>query len=282
VERKVQPKIALLMLTYNHSDCLSKSINDILSQTYKNFTLQIVDDFSEDHSFEIAKAFEILDSRVRVIKNTRNLGMFENFEMNLKGLFNESKFDFFGWLGPDDEWSDTWLENLIQMEAPKDMTGVRQSFVIYDYQSGREIREYSDLPSTNLTFKDSKVLRKGYGELIHGLWDRRTVELIIQDSQLVPFRYLLKLENLFISLLIEKRGFTMVRKPLHTKHKASGSKNRYKQNYFFRNPNRIILVAIRALPGIIRLIKGKQKNHFFILGSFLIDLRVALPKKVKI
>ena len=281
MKSKVQPKVALLMLTYNHSDCLSKSINDILSQTYQNFTLQIVDDFSEDNSFEIAKAFEILDSRVRVMKNTRNLGMFENFEINLKELFNESKFDFFGWLGPDDEWSDTWIETLVQLEAPKIMTGVRQSFVIYNYQSGPEIREYSDLPSTNLSFEDSKVLRKGYGELIHGLWDRRTVELIIQDSKLVPFKFLLKLENLFISLLIEKRGFTMVKKPLHSKNKAAGSKYRYKQNYFFQNPQRIFLVAIMALPGIFRLIKGKKKNQLFILGALLIDLRGALPWKVK-
>jgi glycosyltransferase involved in cell wall biosynthesis len=282
VKEELQPKIVLLMLTFNHSDCLKKSINDILSQTYPNFTLKIVDDCSEDDSFEIAKRFEALDSRVRVFKNTRNLGMFENFESNLLQLFKEDNFDFFGWLGPDDEWSDIWLETLVNLQPPEDKKGLRQSFVTYKYQSDLQIRQYSDISSKDLSFKESKELRKGYGELMHGLWDRRTVESIIQDSHLVPFKYLLKLENLFISLLIEKGGFITVEQPLHTKQKALGSRNRYQQNYFFQNPDRILLTAVKALPGLLQLLKDKKKNFRFVLGSFLIDLRVALPRKVKI
>ena len=281
MKKTVQPKIVLLMLTYNHSDCLKKSINDILIQTYPNFTLKIVDDFSEDDSFEIAKGFEELDSRIRVFKNPCNLGMFENFESNLLQLFKEDDFDFFGWLGPDDEWSNIWLEKLVNLQPPEDKKGLRQSFVTYKYQSNLQIREYSDISSKNLTSKESKELRKGYGELMHGLWDRRTVHSIIQDSHLVPFKYLLKLENLFISLLIEKGGFSTVEQPLHTKQKALGSRYRYQQNYFFQNPDRILLIAVRALPGILKLLKSKKKNRRFIFGSFLIDLRVALPRKVK-
>lgn len=270
------------MLTYNHSDCLEKSISEILSQTYPNFTLKIVDDFSTDDSYEIAKKFEALDSRVHVFRNPRNLGMFENFESNLLSLFEENNFDLFGWLGPDDEWSDKWLESLVNRQPSDDMNGLRQSYVIYNYKSHLEVRKYLDISSVDLSFDDSRELRNGYGELMHGLWDQKTVESIIQDSGLVPFKYLLKLENLFIALLIEKGGFVCVEEPLHTKQKALGSKFRYRQNHFFQNPDRILLVAIKALPGIFRLLKGRKKNFGFILGSFLIDLRVALPRKVKL
>ena len=132
------------MLTYNHSDCLEKSINDILSQKYENFRLRIVDDCSTDDSFGIAKKFEAVDSRVRVFRNPSNLGMFENFESNLLEIFKENDFDFFGWLGPDDEWSDIWLESLVNLQPSDDTRGLRQSFVIYDYQTHRQIREYLD------------------------------------------------------------------------------------------------------------------------------------------
>lgn len=282
MNNQVQPRIALLMLTYNHSDCLEKSISDILAQTYENFTLRIVDDCSDDNSFEIAKMFEAADSRVCVFKNDRNLGMFENFESNLLQLFKESNFEFFGWLGPDDEWSQKWLESLVNLKPSDDTSGLRQSSVIYGYKSHLEIREYSDFSSLDLSFNGSKELRKGYGELMHGLWDRKTVELIIQDSGLIPFKYLLKLENLFISLLIEKGGFASVKETLHKKQKLVGSRYRYKQNYFFQNPDRILLIVARAFPGLIRLLKIRHRNLGFILGSFLIDLRIALPKKVKL
>jgi len=282
VNQARQPKVALLMLTYNHADCLSKSINRILAQTYQNFNLRVVDDYSEDKSFEIAKEFENHDSRVSVSKNTYNLGMFQNFEINLFETFDSTEFDFFGWLGPDDDWSNTWLESLVLMEAPEDRRGVRQSFVTYQYQNSSEIREYSDFSSQKLSFSDSRVLRKGYGELMHGLWDRKTVESIIHDSRIVPFKYLLKLENLFISLLVEKGGFTAINEPLHTKRKAIGSRFRYQESFFFQNPNRILLVAIKAFPGIMKLLISRRKNYMFLLGSFLIDLRIAIPKKVKV
>ncbi len=277
----VHPKIALLMLTYNHSDCLEKSISKILSQTYSNFTLRIVDDFSTDDSYEIAKKFESIDSRVHVFRNPCNLGMFENFESNLLSLFKEDNFDLFGWLGPDDDWSDKWLESLVNRQPCDDMKGLRQSYVIYNYEDHLQVRKYSNISSVGLSFNDSRELRNGYGELMHGLWDQKTVESIIQNSGLVPFKYLLKLENLFIGLLIEKGGFVCVEEPLHTKQKALGSKYRYKQNHFFQNPDRILLIAVKALPGIFRLLKARKKNFGFILGSFLIDLRVALPRKVK-
>lgn len=277
-----QPKVALLMLTYNHADCLSESINRVLSQTYQNFTLIVVDDSSEDQSFEIAKEFECYDSRVTVSKNTNNLGMFQNFEINLLETFENIDFDYFGWLGPDDDWSNDWLESLVLIDTQEDSRGVRQSFVTYQYEHNSEIREYVDFSSQNLSFSDTKQLRKGYGELMHGLWDRETVESIIHDSRLVPFKYLLKLENLFISLLVEKRGFTAVNRPLHTKKKAIGSRFRYQKSFFFQNPNRILLVAIKAFPGIIKLIIIRRKNYMFILGSFLIDVRIAIPKQVKV
>jgi hypothetical protein len=208
--------------------------------------------------------------------------MFQNFEVNLLQTFENLEFDYFGWLGPDDDWSNDWLESLVLIDTPEDRRGVRQSFVTYQYEHNSEIREYADFSSQDLSFGETRKLRKGYGELMHGLWDRETVESIIHDSRLVPFKYLLKLENLFISLLVEKRGFTVVNRPLHTKKKTIGSRFRYQKSFFFQNPNRILLVAIKAFPGIIKLIIIRRKKYKFILGSFFIDVRIAIPKKVKV
>lgn len=67
-------KISVIMAVHNNAAFLSESIESILNQTYENFELIICDDASIDNSFEIAKKYELIDDRVRVIKNSKNLG----------------------------------------------------------------------------------------------------------------------------------------------------------------------------------------------------------------
>lgn len=69
------PTISVIMAVYNSENYLSKAINSILSQTYKDFELIIVDDASIDNSSRIINRFEKVDSRIIVIHNKKNLGI---------------------------------------------------------------------------------------------------------------------------------------------------------------------------------------------------------------
>ena len=51
--------VSIIMPVYNGSSFISNTIESILNQTYKNFELLILDDFSSDNSIEIIKCFEI-------------------------------------------------------------------------------------------------------------------------------------------------------------------------------------------------------------------------------
>ena len=53
------PLISILMPVYNEEKFIIKSINSILDQSYKNFELIIIDDFSTDNSYQICKDFLI-------------------------------------------------------------------------------------------------------------------------------------------------------------------------------------------------------------------------------
>lgn len=66
------------LLVYNHSHILDKVIDSILRQTYSNFELIISDDNSTDNSYEIAKSYEKIDKRIKVIRTPQNLGMAGN------------------------------------------------------------------------------------------------------------------------------------------------------------------------------------------------------------
>lgn len=67
--------ISIIMSVYNSEKYLAESIDSLLSQTYKNFELIVIDDLSTDNSKSIAQEFSKRDSRVIVIENKYDKGI---------------------------------------------------------------------------------------------------------------------------------------------------------------------------------------------------------------
>lgn len=75
----VMPKVSVIAAVYNTSKYLGDCIDSILSQSYRDIELILVDDGSTDNSPEICREYEAKDGRVRVIrKENRGLGMARN------------------------------------------------------------------------------------------------------------------------------------------------------------------------------------------------------------
>lgn len=72
------PLVSVLMTSFNRSDFIAEAIESILASTYQNFELIIVDDVSTDDTYNIAKAYERKDERVKVFLNEANLGDYAN------------------------------------------------------------------------------------------------------------------------------------------------------------------------------------------------------------
>jgi Glycosyl transferase family 2 len=72
------PLVSVLMTSYNRERFIPAAIESVLAQTFTDFELLIVDDGSVDRTVAIARAYERLDSRVRVVMNERNLGDYPN------------------------------------------------------------------------------------------------------------------------------------------------------------------------------------------------------------
>lgn len=73
-----EPLVSVLMTAYNRANFISEAIQSVLASTYRNFELIIVDDGSKDETADVARKFEILDSRVKVFVNNTNLGDYPN------------------------------------------------------------------------------------------------------------------------------------------------------------------------------------------------------------
>ena len=69
-----QPLVSLLVPVYNGEKWISTAITSMLNQSWKALEIFIVDDCSTDSTYSIAKSFEAIDPRVRVLRSKNNRG----------------------------------------------------------------------------------------------------------------------------------------------------------------------------------------------------------------
>lgn len=68
-------KISVIIYSYNCRAFLAKCLESIINQTLKEIEIVIVDDNSQDGSFELIDNFCVYDSRIKVIRNDRHCGI---------------------------------------------------------------------------------------------------------------------------------------------------------------------------------------------------------------
>lgn len=73
---------SIVVLVYNSEKTIRRCIDSLLSQTYKDFELIIVDDGSKDNSISIIESYA--DSRIKIIKNEKNLGIAKSRNVGLR------------------------------------------------------------------------------------------------------------------------------------------------------------------------------------------------------
>jgi teichuronic acid biosynthesis glycosyltransferase TuaG len=104
----MNPKISIFTSSYNHSKYLKEAIDSVINQTYDNFEYFLIDDGSDDNTYEIMSRYSG-DSRVKIIKLLKqpNVGVVINKSIKL------STGDYWSWCPADDYWSPNLLETKV-------------------------------------------------------------------------------------------------------------------------------------------------------------------------
>lgn len=117
---------SIIVPVYNSEKYLSQCIESVLSQSYSNFELILVDDSSTDSSFEICQLFANKDARINVIhkenggtSSARNVGL------------NNAKGDYILFMDNDDYWNNSNALSLIANHLEESKADV----LIFDYIS---------------------------------------------------------------------------------------------------------------------------------------------------
>lgn len=70
-----KPKISVIIPIYNVEKYIDRCIDSVRNQTFQNIEILCVDDCSPDNSYRIVEKHAAEDSRIRLIRHTKNLGL---------------------------------------------------------------------------------------------------------------------------------------------------------------------------------------------------------------
>lgn len=101
--------ISVIIPTYNRAGLLERSVQSVLSQTYTNLELLIIDDCSKDNTREIVKSLS--DKRIRYYRNDHNMGPAAS--RNRGALL--AKGSLIAYQDSDDEWLPDKLMRLMEV-----------------------------------------------------------------------------------------------------------------------------------------------------------------------
>jgi glycosyltransferase involved in cell wall biosynthesis len=77
------PTVSFVVPCYKLAHLLPECVNTILSQTYSDLEVLIMDDCSPDNTAEVARSFQDQDPRVKHIRNDPNLGHLRNYNKGI-------------------------------------------------------------------------------------------------------------------------------------------------------------------------------------------------------
>jgi glycosyltransferase involved in cell wall biosynthesis len=103
------PRLSVGLPVYNGEKYLAESIEALLGQTFADFELIISDNASADGTPDICLGYQKTDSRIRYVRQPRNIGAAPNHNF----LFEQARGAYFKWAAADDLYGRDLLERCV-------------------------------------------------------------------------------------------------------------------------------------------------------------------------
>lgn len=131
-----RPSVSVALCTHNGEAHLSAQLDSLLEQDHENFEIVAVDDASSDRTFELLQAYAARDPRLKVHRNTQNLGYLRNFERAFQLCQGEL-------IAPSDQ-DDIWLpQKLARLVAARSNASLIYCNSLLVDDGGRSLGQHS-------------------------------------------------------------------------------------------------------------------------------------------
>jgi teichuronic acid biosynthesis glycosyltransferase TuaG len=142
MSEKFQPLVSIITPSYNSTKFIPDTINSVLSQTYSNWEMLIVDDCSKDESRQVIGEFTKKDERIKLIELTENSGAAVARNTAIKA----AKGKYVAFLDSDDLWVPTKLEKQIQFMEENDYAFTYSKYQLMDV-NGKLLDRVIEVPN---------------------------------------------------------------------------------------------------------------------------------------
>ncbi|MFN1532419.1 MULTISPECIES: glycosyltransferase family 2 protein [Vibrio harveyi group] len=179
---KTQPLVSVIMPSFNSEGTIAESINSVLSQTYTNWEVIVVDDKSTDGTWAILKSLSEQHPNIHIFQNEVNQGAGASRNLAIE----KAQGRFIAFLDSDDLWTEDKLSEQIafMLENEYSLTYTHYSrfnsneelsvVTAPDYTTYKKLM-YSNVIGCLTAVYDTQTLGKRYMPLIRkrqdmGLW----------------------------------------------------------------------------------------------------------------
>ena len=151
---------SIIVVTKNHSAYLTKCLNSILNQSYKNFEVIIIDHNSSDNTAEIIKKFK--SEKIKYFLNTESKGMAAVRNYGIK----KSNGDYIFFTDSDCMPAKNWVEEGMQILLNNDVAGVEGKTIAENQNFGAsqhfvENYEGEQYQTCNIAYKKKNLIDCG-------------------------------------------------------------------------------------------------------------------------
>jgi len=162
METKAQPLVCVLTPVYNGEAYLSECIESVINQSYRNWEYIIVNNCSTDSSLDIATRYASMDSRIRIVNNTRFVDIIENHNIAFGLISQDSKYCKM--VHADDWLFPNCISRLVEVAEEYPSTGIVGAYALTSEQA-----LFIGLPPRSNLFPGREALRiRLLGERILG------------------------------------------------------------------------------------------------------------------
>ncbi len=216
-------KVSVIIPMHNSEKYIAETIDSVLSQSYNDFEIIIIDDHSSDKSVEIANSYK--DSRIQLISLKENTGA--GIARN-KGI-EAAQGRYIAFLDSDDKWLPNKLEKQTSFMRSKNIAFCFSSFYLMDDKGNCLNRYIEALPKVDY----DRMLNNNYIGCLTAIYDTQSLGKIYMTAHKKRQDW-----GLWLKILSKIEGAESIHEPLayYRLGNKSLSRNKWKlikANYLF-------------------------------------------------
>jgi glycosyltransferase involved in cell wall biosynthesis len=147
------PLVSVIIPAYNAEAFISRTLQSVISQTYKNIEILVVDDGSRDKTVEIVESFAQKDSRIILLKQP-NSGVASARNLAIEN----SRGEYIAPIDADDIWYPQKLEKQVQCMLQGDISvGLVYAWSVFIDKEDKIIGQYSPHNYLNILSVEGEV-----------------------------------------------------------------------------------------------------------------------------